>query len=377
MKKTGMTTLEVRKYNKSKVYELIYERHSISKQEISNILQMSLTTVTHNLKLLETEEMITITGQYESTGGRKPNIYSIVTTAGIAIGIAVLKNCVHFVAIDLYGEILQKDTRPLLFSAEDSYYQKLGAETTQFVDQLDPRYKDKILGVGIAIQGLVSADGQTMSDGAIMNCTGMKLSELSAYIPYTCRLEHDSTATAAMELWCDKSLKDAVIYILNHNLGGAIIIDGKIHYGQNMRSGSMEHMCMDASGPQCYCGRRGCLETFCSADSLEKAAGMDLETYFKKLRQGDEFCREVWLLWLTNLSKAIGNINVVIDCDIVLSGYLAPYLIEDDIRLLKELVNTHSTYCLNNDQIRTNHYGALAPASGAALPYIKKFLEEI
>lgn len=372
-----MTTLEVRKYNKSKVYELIYERHSISKQEISNILQMSLTTVTHNLKLLETENLITITGQYESTGGRKPNAYSIVTTAGIAIGIAILKNCMHFVAIDLYGEILQKNTRLFPFSADDYYYQKLGEETTQFIDSLNPQYKDKILGVGIAIQGLVSADGQTMSDGAIMNCTGMKFSDLSAYIPYACRLEHDSTAAAATELWCDKSLKDAVIYILNHNMGGAIIIDGKIHYGQNMRSGSMEHMCMNPDGPLCYCGRKGCLETYCSADSLEKSADMDLDTYFKKLRQGDEFCRQIWLTWLTNLTKAICNINVVFDCDIVLSGYLAPYLIEDDIRLLRELIDSHATYPLNNDQIRVNHYGALAPATGAALPYIKKFLNEI
>ena len=117
MKKTGMTTLEVRTYNKSRVYEQIYEKRSISKQEIASELQMSLTTVTQNLKLLETEGMITITGQYQSTGGRKANAYSVVSTAAIAIGIDILKDRLHFVAIDLYGEIIQKKTLIVRFFA--------------------------------------------------------------------------------------------------------------------------------------------------------------------------------------------------------------------------------------------------------------------
>ena len=63
--------------------------------------------------------MITITGQYQSTGGRKANAYSVVSTAAIAIGVDILKDRLHFVAIDLYGEIIQKKTLIVRFFAEE------------------------------------------------------------------------------------------------------------------------------------------------------------------------------------------------------------------------------------------------------------------
>lgn len=377
MKKTGMTTLEVRTYNKSRVYEKIYEKHSISKQEIATQLEMSLTTVTQNLKLLETEGLITITGQYQSTGGRKANAYSIVSTAAIAIGIDILKDRLHFVAIDLYGEILQKKTLAVRFFAEEGYYKMLGESTQQFIATLPKELQDRILGVGIAVQGLVSADGQSMDSGIILNCTGMKLSDLSAYIPYTCRLEHDSTATAATELWQDPSLKDSIIFILNHNLGGAIIINGQIHYGPNLRSGTLEHIQLKEDGPLCYCGKQGCLETYCSIDSLEHAAGTDMDTFFFRLRNGDKQSKMVWDTWMDNLATAIRSIILVLDCNIVLSGYLAPYLNEEDVQRLRELTQEKSPYPLRLTEIKLNHYGELAPATGAALPYIKNFLKSI
>ncbi len=55
MNTTGMTTMEIKKINKSKVYHLIYESRTISKQGIAAALQMGMNTVTQNLKLLEEE----------------------------------------------------------------------------------------------------------------------------------------------------------------------------------------------------------------------------------------------------------------------------------------------------------------------------------
>lgn len=47
-----------------------------------------------------------------------------------------------------------------------------------------------------------------------------------------------------------------------------------------MHSGTLEHMCINPDGPLCYCGNRGCLETYCSVDSLEQAAGMTIKEFF-------------------------------------------------------------------------------------------------
>ena len=58
MKKSGLTTMEVKKINRHRVYDVIYKNKSISKQEIAYKLTMGLTTVTQNLKSLEEDGWI-------------------------------------------------------------------------------------------------------------------------------------------------------------------------------------------------------------------------------------------------------------------------------------------------------------------------------
>ena len=58
MSNSGMTTIEVKRINRSKVYQMIYEKRSISKQDLAQELHMGLTTVTQNLKALEEDGFI-------------------------------------------------------------------------------------------------------------------------------------------------------------------------------------------------------------------------------------------------------------------------------------------------------------------------------
>lgn len=371
-----MTTLEVKKINKSKVYQFIYEQQSVSKQLIAQELQMSLTTVTHNLKILEEEGFIEKSGQYRSTGGRKANAISIVATARISVGIDILKEMFHLVAIDLYGNILKKETVPIAFSFSLDYCEQVGNHLTVFISTLGT-WEKNILGVGIAIQGHTSPDRQIISYGTLMNCTGMSLKMFEQFIPYPCRLEHDSTATAYVELWSQKDINDALVFILNRNFGGAVIIDRKIQTGLGMRGGSLEHLCLDPNGPKCYCGKKGCLETYCSADSLKQAAGEELEDFFRKLRKRKEKQTKIWHTYLHNLAFAIRNLTVVLDCPVILSGFLAPWLVPEDIELLEHMVQEIAPFGLEKGSIHVNHYGQLAPATGAALYYIEEFLKTI
>ena len=64
------------------------------------------------------------------------------------------------------------------------------------------------------------------------------------------------------------------------NLGGGIITNHQIHQGISMHSGTLEHICINPDGPLCYCGSRGCLETYCSANALEQAAGIPAKEFF-------------------------------------------------------------------------------------------------
>ena len=377
MSEKGLTNISVKKINRSKVYQYIYRKKITSKLQIVQDLQMGLSTVSQNLNLLEQDGLIEKNGYFESTGGRKANAIQIVSDFRISIGIGILKNMFHITAVDLYGNTLYTNTIPFPYSNTPDYYKQVTDKIKEFIatNQYD---EEKILGVSIATQGITSPDHSTVLYGNIMNNTGMILEDFSRYLPYPCYLEHDSKSAAFLELWKHPELDSAVVFLLNRNLGGAIITNHQIHQGSSMHSGTVEHICINPDGPLCYCGNRGCLETYCSANALEQAAGMNIKDFFSLLREKKSpQLTQIWKDYLHHLAFAMKNINLIIDAPIIISGYLAPYFLEDDIAYLTKHINVSSPFALNKEHIFVGTNGQYTPAIGAALFYVNQFFMNI
>lgn len=377
MSEKGLTNISVKKINRSKVYQYIYRKKITSKLQIVQDLQMGLSTVSQNLNLLEQDGLIEKNGYFESTGGRKANAIQIVSDFRISIGIGILKNMFHITAVDLYGNTLYTNTIPFPYSNTPDYYKQVTDKIKEFIatNQYD---EEKILGVSIATQGITSPDHSTVLYGNIMNNTGMILEDFSRYLPYPCYLEHDSKSAAFLELWKHPELDSAVVFLLNRNLGGAIITNHQIHQGSSMHSGTIEHICINPDGPLCYCGNRGCLETYCSANALEQAAGMNIKDFFSLLREKKSpQLTQIWKDYLHHLAFAMKNINLIIDAPIIISGYLAPYFLEGDIAYLTKHINVSSPFALNKEHIFVGTNGQYTPAIGAALFYVNQFIHAI
>ena len=66
-------------------------------------------------------------------------------------------------------------------------------------------------------------------------------------------------------------MKDFVVVSISHGgLGSCIFMDDKPHLGVDGFAGEVGHCCVEVNGRQCGCGRRGCLETYCSDKGLVK-----------------------------------------------------------------------------------------------------------
>ena len=377
MSEKGLTTIALKKINRSKIYQYIYRSKLTSKLQIVQDLQMGLSTVSQNLNLLENEGLIEKNGYFDSTGGRKANAIQIVSDFRISIGVGILKNMFHITAIDLYGNTVYTDTIPLTYSNTAAYYQQITDKVKDFIDK-NQYPENKILGVSIATQGITSPDNTTVIYGNIMNNTGMRLKDFSRHLPYPCHLEHDSKSAAFLELWNHPELDSAVVLLLNRNLGGAIITNHQIHQGRSMHSGTIEHICINPDGPLCYCGNRGCLETYCSANSLEQASGMAIKEFFPLLREKKSpQLIQIWEDYLKHLAFAMKNLNLVIDAPIIISGYLAPYFTEKDTDYLLEQINSMTPFELEKEQLLVGTHGQYTPAIGAALFYVEEFIHSV
>ena len=280
-------------------------------------------------------------------------------------------------AIDLYGHILDMETISLSYADTDAYYKQMTEKIQAFITSHHYDLQ-KILGISIATQGITSSDHTTVTYGKILHNTGMNVDHFSSRLPFACHLEHDSKSAAHLELWNHPELDSAVVFLLNRNLGGAVIANHQIHQGSSMHSGTIEHMCINPDGPLCYCGNRGCLETYCSANALEQAAGLPIKEFFPLLREeSSPQAMQIWEDYLNHLAFAMKNLNLIIDAPIIISGYLAPYFTEEDIAKLAERINSSTPFTVDPTQILVGTHGQYTPAIGAALYYIEQFIQSV
>ena len=181
-----VTSSNIKKINRNRVYRMIYQEGTTSKFQLVQLLEMGLSTVSYNLADLSAEGLIRFEGFFESTGGRRANQIQIDPVARIAIGIGILSDRMHYVASDLYGHMIYKNTYPVSYEHDPDYYRKIGDYLQQFITDngIDSA---RVLGVAIATQGIVSRDGCSVNYGTLMRNFHMTLDDIRPYIPFPCR----------------------------------------------------------------------------------------------------------------------------------------------------------------------------------------------
>lgn len=373
--KKSITPNQIKQNNRSLIYEYIYKNRKVSQQDISYDLRLSRPTVTTNLTAMENDGLIQKTGRIDTElVGRKAAAYSIVTDYRISIGVEILKKEVKMIAVNLYGEKINRMTYEIAFEYSGPYFKAVCNKILEFKNSLETE-DDRILGIGFAMQGLVTPDKQKILYGEILSCTGLSITEFSDHLPYPCSFIHDAESAAVSELWASPGLADAFYLSLSRHLGAAIISKGSILTGKHGHSSTIEHIQMQPDGSRCYCGRRGCMETVLSLTSL-LAESETPESFFANVRQKEPSALNRWNLFLTNLANAVNMLHLIYDTDFILGGYLAQYLHEEDISFLHKQIQQMTPFTEAHDFLLISKMPKHNISIGAALPYIQSFLSD-
>lgn len=372
----SITPNQIKQNNCSLIYRYIYENPRVSQQDIAYALRLSRPTITSNLSVLERDGRIFKVGQIDTEFvGRKASAYSVCSCYRVSIGVEILRKKIKMIAVDLYGKEIGHRSCSINYKNEDSYYQDICRRILLFKEELAIR-DEQLLGIGFAIQGLISPDGQTVLYGKILSCTGLSISAFTRYLPYPCLFIHDADAAATSELWASPGLKDAFYLSLSRHLGAAIICGGRILTGKHGHSSTIEHISMEPEGELCYCGKRGCMETLCSMSTL-LAKDETAEAFFQALRQKETSHIARWDVFLTNLAKAVNLLHLVYDKDFILGGYLAEYLRNEDLASLHEKIRQMTPFAESEDFLLISKMPEHNITIGAALPYIQEYLDAV
>lgn len=370
-----MNKTEIKSTNKNRVYRLVYDAVKISKPEISQQLGISMPTTMQNVKLLQEDGLLQEGETLESTGGRKAIAVTCVKNARYSVGIDITKNHIRFVVINLKAEILGSIRISRAFENTSEYYSELGELFDKFISEHNID-REKILGVGFSVPGVMSDDRSILIHSHVLNVSGLQCSQLKRHLPYDALLTNDANAAGYAEMWSDKQSRHAIYLSLSNSVGGAIIMDKDLFHGDNQRAGEFGHMTLVKDGLSCYCGKKGCMDSYCSAQVLSQHTGDDLKLFFDKIEEGEQHLVKIWNQYLEWLATAVNNLSVAFDSKVILGGYLGVYL-EKYLDDLKKLVMQRSTFFGNEDYIQVCKYKYDAAAVGAALLFVAPFIEAI
>jgi glucokinase len=95
-------------------------------------------------------------------------------------------------------------------------------------------------------------------------------------------LTNDANAAALGEMIFGdaKGMNDFLFITLGTGLGSGIVANGKLIYGHDGLAGELGHVIVVPEGRSCGCGRKGCLETYCSATGLRRTYAEMTSTEF-------------------------------------------------------------------------------------------------
>ena len=363
--------VEIRKMNRVNIYGKFLAGDVWTRQELANELNLCIPTVAKNIDSFLKEGIIAEVGAKGNTGGRNASAYSLVNDFRLALGIEITHNHVAFAILDLVGSIVVSERHRLVFCDTDEYYNTLGRMVEELVERVGID-KGKILGVGIGLPVLVDKNGKEIIYDKIIDIRADIYQRLSKVLPYPVRLFNDANAAAYTEICKNPTFENAFYIMLSNNIGGCLMVKRAVFTGATQKAGEVGHMTLTPGGQKCYCGQIGCVESYLSATNLSDLYDGNLQQFFTELEKGDKKCRRVWDKYLEYLAMTINSVHSLLDCDIVLGGYVGGYL-EPYIDDLKERVEYINTFGDKADFVKICTYKQQAIAAGAALNFIEEF----
>lgn len=363
--------LEQKKINRSQIFRLIYERRCCKRQDIADELLLSLPTVNQNLKELMEEGLVTASGEFSSTGGRKPQVIMPVRDSKLTIALNIRKTYVRVVLVDLFGDVVKSEREELDFSDTGEYSEKLGVIADTFIaKQKVP--KERILGVGITIPGIFDRESEKILIAPTLGIRNYDIKKLTRHIKYPAIVVNDARASAFTYIRRNDSLKYGVYLLVDRGVGGCIINDGKLTRGVNNRAGEIGHMTLIPGGRRCACGKSGCLESYISTARITEEYGAQMDAFFGAESRWTPQFEE----YMEMLALGISNLYTIFDCPVIIGGGVAVYL-EFHLDTLYDKMKEISPLLLDGVDIRIDDNTRKESLTGAALMLIEDFIKSV
>ena len=279
------------------------------------------------------------------------------------IGVEIGAKLIQAAIIDKYGRLVKRDKMPSHPERELSAIVSDAAALIQDLVHQEGLDLRSAKSIGVACPGFLDEEGTMIIKNYIMGFHNAPIrDEFRKHFNLPIYVENDAHCAALAE--SVSGAAEDLDYSMTINIGtgisSGIIIKNQIYAGFNGGGAIVSHMVIDKHGKECYCGRKGCLETVCSARALvqqttayaqqhpesmiHKVCGGDLSridetTAYEAFELGDAGAKAIFDEYVDNLSVALINVaNLLMPEVIILCGGIT-WLGEKLLKPLREKLN--------------------------------------
>ena len=398
--KLNVSSVEYNKVmQKRKILMLLHSNGFISAPELSKKLKISMPTCLVILNDLIASGYVKNYGVGESSGGRKPALYGLPEDSYYVISCDFARYSASMAIINVFNRLVTPVVSIDTCIDDNRLVAKLYHAALKLCSDYSIPF-EKVLALGVDMPGLVDSKSGTnyTIKSEKYQLVGNDLKKQFRKMVF---VDNDARMHAYGEYYFGvaKGYKDAVIIHWSWGIGLGMFVNGRLYSGNNGFAGEFSHIPIVENGDLCICGKRGCLETIASSNTVLKRVRMGIaENQISKLidkfknnpdqitpehvisaaRKGDEFCVSI----LSDVGKAMGRglsyiIQLLNPEVIVLSGPLS----KANQYVLSPIQQSLNRLCLEkisgNTSIIISDHGDLSALLGTSEMALQKIFSEI
>jgi predicted NBD/HSP70 family sugar kinase len=228
-----------------KILDLIWSDGPISRAELARRLGISKPTASTLVQILKEANLVVETGIGETTGGRKPVLFDLNSTAGYVVGMDIGGTSARAVLADLRGNIIASCRKATQHSSKDGLLSQLLNLKAQLAAQQGIA-EDDIISVAIGTPGVIDPQNQQVRYAPNLRALEEAgfLHELQEALGTTVSLHNDVNLAALGEKWrgACQDTGHFIFISIGTGLGFGLMLDHQLYQGFGGRAGEYGYL---------------------------------------------------------------------------------------------------------------------------------------
>lgn len=308
MRTEGDNMIGLKRQNRAAVLMCLHRYGGLSRKRLAAMLGLTPAAMTKIVGELIGEGLVYEEGAKPSDGaGRREITLRLKTDSFCTLGVSIGLGKAILSAVRTDGEVMVTETVPIPIKAPAEETVRVLSERLPALCRTKGVDRNSILGLGIAVRGVIGTDGRTVktSFDALDTADFPICDRFETHTGYPTVLSNNVRALLSAQMFLSREEQPESVFFLRcgSGIGAAFSAGDEVFEGDRRQCAEIGHIpVIRRGGKPCHCGKSGCLETIASPAAIRE----DAQTILSET--------ETPLLWkLTNGDRDAVTTALVLD----------------------------------------------------------------